>query len=83
MSERTFNWRNNDIRTQIDVVDSKIVPTLLLTNGLVLNPFLKQWVKANIWIHDDRIVYVGAELPQNKSAKRVIDCEGIHCAGVY
>lgn len=43
MSERTFNWRNNDIRTQIDVVDSKIVPTLLLTNGLVLNPFLKQW----------------------------------------
>ncbi|BBP87621.1 hypothetical protein BsIDN1_12390 [Bacillus safensis] len=41
MSERTFNWRNNDIRTQIDVVDSKIVPTLLLTNGLVLNPFFE------------------------------------------
>ncbi|MCM3028516.1 amidohydrolase family protein [Bacillus safensis] len=83
MSERTFNWRNNDIRTQIDVVDSKIVPTLLLTNGLVLNPFLKQWVKANIWIHDDRIVYVGAELPQNKSAKRVIDCEGKYIVPGY
>lgn len=83
MSERTFNWRNNDIRTQIDVVDSKLVPTLLLTNGLVLNPFLKQWVKANIWIHDDRIVYVGAELPQNKSAKRVIDCEGKYIVPGY
>ncbi len=24
MSERTFNWKNKDIRAQVDVVDSKL-----------------------------------------------------------
>ncbi len=39
MSERTFNWKNKDIRSQADVVDSKLLPTLLLRDALVLNPF--------------------------------------------
>lgn len=33
MSERTFNWKNKDIRAQVDVVDSKLLPTLLLRNA--------------------------------------------------
>ncbi len=41
MSERTFNWKNKDIRSQADVVDSKPLPTLLLRDALVLNPFFK------------------------------------------
>jgi adenine deaminase len=45
--KRTFNWKNKDIRSQADVVDSKLLPTLLLRDALVLNPFLKQWLK--IW----------------------------------
>lgn len=45
MSERTFNWKNKDIRAQVDVVDSKLLPTLLLRNALVLNPYVKQWLK--------------------------------------
>ena len=48
MSERTFNWKNKDIRAQVDVVDSKLLPTLLLRNALVLNPYVKQWLKKNI-----------------------------------
>lgn len=45
MSERTLNWKNKDIRAQVDVVDSKLLPTLLLRNALVLNPYVKQWLK--------------------------------------
>jgi adenine deaminase len=33
----------------------------LLRDALVLNPFLKQWLKKNVWIYGDRIVYVGHE----------------------
>ncbi|MCI3987515.1 hypothetical protein MMJ63_22930, partial [Bacillus vallismortis] len=44
MSERTFNWKNKDIRAQVDVVDSMLLPTLLLRTALVLNPYEKQWL---------------------------------------
>ncbi|QUF66148.1 adenine deaminase [Bacillus atrophaeus] len=83
MSERTFNWKNKDIRSQVDVVDSKLLPTLLLRNALVLNPFLKQWLKKNIWIYQDRIVYVGDDLPNKAGHIHTIDCEGKYIVPGY
>ncbi|MGQ9010082.1 adenine deaminase C-terminal domain-containing protein [Bacillus stercoris] len=83
MSERTFNWKNKDIRAQVDVVDSKLLPTLLLRNALVLNPYVKQWLKKNIWIYQDRIVYVGHELPNRAEKIHTIDCEGKYIVPGY
>ncbi|PAO68292.1 MULTISPECIES: adenine deaminase [Bacillus] len=83
MSERTFNWKNKDIRAQVDVVDSKLLPTLLLRNALVLNPYVKQWLKKNIWIYQDRIVYVGHELPNRAEEIPTIDCEGKYIVPGY
>ncbi|MCY8281261.1 amidohydrolase family protein, partial [Bacillus inaquosorum] len=83
MSERTFNWKNKDIRAQVDVVDSKLLPTLLLRNALVLNPYVKQWLKKNIWIYQDRIVYVGHELPNKAEEIHTIDCEGKYIVPGY
>ncbi|MEC1732650.1 adenine deaminase [Bacillus mojavensis] len=83
MSERTFNWKNKDIRAQVDVVDSKLLPTLLLRNALVLNPYVKQWLKKNIWIYQDRIVYVGHELPDKTEEIHTIDCEGKYIVPGY
>ncbi|QQF64431.1 adenine deaminase [Bacillus mojavensis] len=83
MSERTFNWKNKDIRAQVDVVDAKLLPTLLLRNALVLNPYVKQWLKKNIWIYQDRIVYVGHELPDRTEEIHTIDCEGKYIVPGY
>ncbi|QKF32585.1 adenine deaminase [Bacillus velezensis] len=83
MSERTFNWKNKDIRSQADVVDSKLLPTLLLRDALVLNPFLKQWLKKNVWIYGDRIVYVGHELPDAVEHIHTINCEGKYIVPGY
>ncbi|WP_213070148.1 hypothetical protein, partial [Acinetobacter baumannii] len=75
MSERTLIWKNKHIRSQVDVVSSRLQPTLLLRNASVLNPYVKQWILANVWIHHDRIVYVGRDLPKT-AVKTTIDCEG-------
>ncbi|MGV3273147.1 adenine deaminase [Bacillus sp. CIS52] len=83
MSERTFNWKNKDIRSQADVVDSKLLPTLLLRDALVLNPFLKQWLKKNVWIYGDRIVYVGDEIPDAAEHIHTINCEGKYIVPGY
>ncbi|MDA1477114.1 adenine deaminase C-terminal domain-containing protein [Bacillus changyiensis] len=82
MIERTLNWKNKHIRSQVDVVSSRMLPTLLLKNAFVLNPYLKQWIYANVWIHHDRIVYVGRELPTS-AVKHTIDCKGKYIVPGY
>lgn len=83
MSKRTYNWKNRHIRAQIEIIDKKRCPTLLLQNPYVLNPFLRKWVKANIWIHNDRIVYVGKDLPKQLAEDLVMNCEDKHIVPGY
>ncbi|MGG3641361.1 adenine deaminase C-terminal domain-containing protein [Bacillus gobiensis] len=83
MSESNFYWKNRQIRTQVDIIDGKILPTLLLQNSNVLNPFLRTWKKANIWIHKDRIVYVGPDLPNDMDAKNIIECDNKYIVPGY
>ena len=84
MNEHLYRWRNRQLREHIAVIDGKLPPSIVLTNATYLNVYLKKWLKANIWIYDDRIVYVGDELPQRKSAKtEIIDCEGQYLVPGY
>lgn len=76
MPEKKFYWKNTQIREHIDVISNKLAPTTLLKNTCYLNPYLRKWVKAHIWIYCDRIVYVGDKLPEHTENMELIDCEG-------
>ncbi|MCJ7840992.1 amidohydrolase family protein [Lederbergia sp. NSJ-179] len=77
MVEQRFRWKNKQIREQISVLDGKRSPTILLKNARFLHSVLKKWVVANIWILQDRIVYVGKELPRKRENCEVVDCAGM------
>lgn len=78
MLENGYYWRNRELRKHVSVIDGLDKPDLLLTNTVYLNAYTKEWISANIWIVDDRIVYVGEKLPANTE-----DIETMDCAGKY
>ncbi|WP_077324465.1 adenine deaminase C-terminal domain-containing protein [Virgibacillus siamensis] len=82
MLENGYYWRNREIRQHVAVIDGTVEPGLVLANGTYLNTYTKQWLKANIWILNDRIVYVGDKLPENETAN-IIDCEGSYLVPGY
>src|SRR5699024_11032284 len=83
MLEQGQFWRNIDLRKHVAVIDGKIEPTMILTNGTYLNVFTKQWISANIWIYQDRIVYVGKDMPADTRNIEVIDCTGQYLVPGY
>ncbi|MEH7176753.1 adenine deaminase C-terminal domain-containing protein [Neobacillus vireti] len=74
MLEQRYRWKNKHLRAHVSVLDGKTSPTLLLKNALYLNQTFRQWMRANIWIYDDRIVYVGENLPADLENCEVVDC---------
>jgi adenine deaminase len=74
MLEQRYRWKNKHLREHIDVLDGGKSPHMLLKNATYLNQTFRRWMKANIWIYKDRIVYVGNELPDNQNTCEVIDC---------
>ncbi|MBB6444416.1 adenine deaminase C-terminal domain-containing protein [Bacillus benzoevorans] len=83
MDNRVYRWGNNQIRKQIEVLDEVILPHMILKNATYLNTYLHQWLAANIWIYEDRIVYVGEKLPEHIDGCEVIDCEGQYLVPGY
>ncbi|WAA12600.1 adenine deaminase C-terminal domain-containing protein [Fervidibacillus halotolerans] len=79
MFELQTVWKNKQIREQVDVLNGKRSPTKLLYNATYLHGILKKWMKGNIWIYGDRIVYVGEKRPE------LIDesCEQIDCSQYF
>ncbi|WP_163970952.1 adenine deaminase C-terminal domain-containing protein [Oceanobacillus halotolerans] len=83
MLEKGTYWRNREIRNQVAVVDGTLAPTLVLKNSTYLNVFTNQWLQANIWIHHDRIVYVGENLPKNVGKAEIVNCQGLYLVPGY
>jgi adenine deaminase len=81
--EQRYRWKNRKLREHVDVIDGKKSPTLLLINAIYLNQILKKWIKANIWIYEDRIVYVGAKLPEQTTNCEIIDCSNYYLVPGY
>ncbi|WP_349409301.1 adenine deaminase C-terminal domain-containing protein [Pseudalkalibacillus sp. SCS-8] len=71
-----MKWTKQQLRTHIDVIQGETPPTLVLKNATYLNNVLKKWMTANIWVYQDRIVYVGSKMPNNKDGCEILDCEG-------
>lgn len=76
-------WRNKDLREHVAVIDQKIPPTIVLTNGIYLDVYTKKWRKGNIWIYKDRIIYIGEELPEQKEGTEIVDCTGQYIVPGY
>ncbi|MEC1524401.1 adenine deaminase C-terminal domain-containing protein [Neobacillus niacini] len=74
MLDQRFRWKNKHLRMHVSVLDGKTSPTILLKNALYLNQTFRQWMRANIWIYEDRIVYVGENLPPKVENCEIIDC---------
>jgi adenine deaminase len=74
--EPRYRWKNKQIREHVSVLDGKLSPSILLKNATYLNQVFRKWMTANIWIYEDRIIYVGDKLPENISECEVIDCTG-------
>lgn len=70
------NWKISEIRKQVAVLDGNKPPTIVLKNARYLHSMFKQWLVGNIWILNDRIIYVGQELPTNLEKTEVIDLTG-------
>lgn len=76
MEKSHYRWSSMQIRKQVDVIDGRIQPHIVLTNATYLNAYIRQWVTANIWIYEDRIVYVGEQLPKQTTGYELVDCKG-------
>lgn len=83
MNDPRYRWRNHQLRKHVDVIDGKYSPTKLLKNATFLHSGLKQWLKANIWIYDDRIVYIGDQLPNIDSHTEQLDCSELFLVPGY
>lgn len=83
MVEQRYRWKNKQIREQVAILDGKQAPTILLKNARYLNQTFRKWMEANIWIHNDRIVYVGEQLPENVNNCEIIDCKDFYLVPGY
>ncbi|NMD69633.1 adenine deaminase [Bacillus sp. DNRA2] len=81
--EQRYRWKNKQLREHVSVLDGKCAPTILLKNATYLNQVFKKWMKANIWIYEDRIVYVGEKLPELLTQCEIVDCTGIKLVPGY
>ncbi|WP_026695290.1 adenine deaminase C-terminal domain-containing protein [Peribacillus kribbensis] len=83
MLEQRYRWKNKQLREHVAVLDGKLSPHIVLTNARYLNPTFRKWIEANIWIYDDRIVYVGDRLPEHAEGCEVKDCSEYYLVPGY
>ncbi|MEC5272906.1 adenine deaminase C-terminal domain-containing protein [Caldifermentibacillus hisashii] len=79
MVESKYRWRNRELREHVEVLDGKRSPTKVFFNATYLHGILKQWMTGNIWIYQDRIVYVGEREPNFIDSK----CEQVDCKNYF
>lgn len=83
MGENHYKWSNKQLREHVEVLDGKRSTHILLKNATYLNSYMREWMTANIWIYNDRIVYVGEQLPEQLTECEVVDCEGKYVVPGY
>ncbi|MFC4618979.1 adenine deaminase C-terminal domain-containing protein [Camelliibacillus cellulosilyticus] len=76
-------WDIQALRKQTAVVNGIEAPTKVLRDAEFLNAYTKQWERGNIWILDDRIVYVGERLPEVTDRTDIIDCSKLTAVPGY
>lgn len=70
MSTQFLFWSKVELRRHQAVILGELAPTMVLKNATYLNTARHCWTKANIWIYDNRIVYVGTTCPRRPPAQK-------------
>ncbi|MFD2912057.1 adenine deaminase C-terminal domain-containing protein [Jeotgalibacillus terrae] len=70
--EQRFPWKISHLRDHSSILDGTASPDLVLTDAHYLNSSLHQWMKGNIWIYQDRIVYAGSSMPEKMNGTEII-----------
>lgn len=83
MLEQRYRWKNKMLRKHVSVLNGEIAPSIILQNAKYLNQILRKWICANIWIYQDRIIYVGQDMPVNVRGSEIVDCEGQYLVPGY
>nr|WP_141191126.1 adenine deaminase C-terminal domain-containing protein [Terrilactibacillus laevilacticus] len=83
MKMLSHQWSMETMRRQTDIITGAVSPSLVLANGVYLNTYIKKWEKSNVWIDQDRIIYVGDRLPNNLENTKVVDCSNRYLVPGY
>lgn len=75
MPERLYRWTKQRLRQQLAVVQGDRAPSVVLKEATYLNHARRKWLTANIWVTEDRIVYVGDEMPTKTTGTEIVDCK--------
>lgn len=69
-------WNAQQLQTQLAIINGKQAPDLVIENATYLHSIFKRWMHGNIWIHGDRIIYVGERLPAQLDTTERVDATG-------
>ncbi|MBB4825541.1 adenine deaminase [Sporosarcina luteola] len=69
-------WNQKEIFEQIEIIDGKQAPSLVIQNATYLHSIFKKWMTGHIWIAGDRILYVGPKMPVKLEETEIIDATG-------
>lgn len=69
-------WTQKEIQEQLQMINGKESPSLVIINATYLHSIFKKWCTGNIWVHNDRIVYVGEEMPEMTEGTEIVDAAG-------
>lgn len=83
MNDQRYRWKNLQLRRHVDVIEGKYPPSTVLKNATFLHSGLRQWIKANIWIYEDRIIYIGDDLPGKECKSEQVDCSDLFLVPGY
>ncbi|MER2057624.1 MAG: adenine deaminase C-terminal domain-containing protein [Niallia sp.] len=83
MLAQRYRWKNKVLRDHVSVLNGEKSPTIILKNATYLNQILRKWLIANIWIYQDRIIYVGKDMPKRIDQAEIVDCTDLFLVPGY
>ena len=66
-------WSHHEVKEQLHIINGKQAPDLVIINATYLHSIYKKWITGNIWIHGERIVYAGKEMPMLIEGTEIVD----------
>lgn len=69
-------WSQKEISNQLQMINGKKAPDLIIKNATYLHSIYKKWMTGTIWIAGDRIIYVGKEMPAIVEGAEIVDAQG-------
>lgn len=69
-------WEQHAVKDQLQIINGKKAPDLIIINAEYLHAIYKKWVTGNIWVSGDRIVYAGKDMPAVTEGTEIFDALG-------